>query len=79
MPDDDALPPPIAIGSQVRDQVVYLAVPLRRAGGVDVAPRQTSLARHAVRELQARDVTSSGTDASLLEVRCARAFCWRAK
>ena len=53
MPDDDALPAPIAIGSQVRDQVVYLAVPLRRAGGVDVDRNSPDgLARHAVRELQ---------------------------
>jgi len=69
MPDDDALPPPIAIGSQMRDQVVYLAVPVRRAGAVDVdRVSPDGLARHAVRELEARDVTSSGTDASLLEV-----------
>src|SRR5688500_15604163 len=32
MPEDDPLPAPIDIGAQVRDQIVYLAVPLRRAG-----------------------------------------------
>ena len=31
MPDDDPLPEPIDIGAQTRDQIVYLAVPLRRA------------------------------------------------
>ena len=36
MPDDDPLPAPIDIGAQIRDQVLYLAVPLRRAGAVDV-------------------------------------------
>ena len=69
MPDDDSLPMPIAIGPQVRDQVVYLAVPLRRAGGVDIDRGSSDgLARHAIRELHARDATSSGTDASLVEV-----------
>src|SRR5688572_32921653 len=36
MPEDDPLPPPIDVGEQVRDQLVYLALPLRRAGAVDV-------------------------------------------
>src|SRR5215204_4762996 len=30
MPDDDPLPAPMDIGAQARDQIVYLAVPLRR-------------------------------------------------
>ena len=32
MPEDDPLPAPIDIDAQVRDQVLFLAVPLRRAG-----------------------------------------------
>ena len=32
MPDDDPLPKAIDIGPDVRDQILYLAVPLRRAG-----------------------------------------------
>ena len=35
MPDDDPLPAPIDIGPDVRDQILYLAVPLRRAGELD--------------------------------------------
>ena len=31
MPDDDPLPAPVDIGPQVRDQIVSLAVPFRRA------------------------------------------------
>src|SRR5262245_41750716 len=74
MPDDDALPAPIAIGSQVRDQVVYLAVPVRRAGAVGVdRASPDGLARRAVGEVEARGVTSSGTDASLLGVGGVRA------
>jgi type VI secretion system protein ImpJ len=69
MPEDDPLPVPIEIGSTVRDQIVYLAVPLRRAGAVDVERASPDgLARHAVRELEARDGTASGGDDSLIEV-----------
>ena len=70
MPDDDPLPAPIDIGAQVRDQVLYLAVPLRRAGAVDVdrVSGADGLARHDVREFEARDATSASSDAALLEV-----------
>src|ERR1700730_18613744 len=69
MPDDDPLPKPIDIGPDVRDQILYLAVPLRRAGELE-ADRDAAdeLARHDVRELQARNATSSGGDPALLEV-----------
>src|SRR5687768_15776117 len=70
MPDDDPLPPPIDVGPDVRDQVLYLAVPLRRSGEPDVT-RSTDadeLVRHDVRELQARNATSSTGDPALLEV-----------
>src|ERR1051325_7656343 len=36
MPEDDPLPAPIDIGPQVRDQTVFLAVPLRRFGELEV-------------------------------------------
>jgi type VI secretion system protein ImpJ len=70
MPDDDPLPPPIDIGTQVRDQIVYLALPLRRVGELEVE-RTTSadgLTRNQVTELQARDATSTIGDPALLEV-----------
>ncbi len=70
MPDDDPLPKPIDIGPDVRDQILYLAVPLRRSGQLE-ADRETDgdeLARHDVRELQARNDASSGGEAALLEV-----------
>ena len=70
VPEDDPLPAPIDVGPQVRDQIVYLAVPLRRSGAVDVdrAPGGDGLARHDVRELEARDATSTSGDAAVLEV-----------
>ena len=70
MPDDDPLPTPIDIGPQVRDQVMYLAIPLRRAGAMDVdrAASADGLARHDVREIEARDATSGSGESALLEV-----------
>jgi type VI secretion system protein ImpJ len=70
MPDDDPLPPPLEIGGQDRDQIIYLAVPLRRSGALEVerAARADGLARHDIRELEARDATSGSSDAAVLEV-----------
>ena len=53
LPDDDPLPEPIDIGSDVRDQILYLAVPLRRAGqlAADREAEGDELVRHDVREL----------------------------
>jgi len=70
MPDDDPLPKPIDIGPDVRDQILYLAVPLRRSGELE-ADRDAGtdeLVRHDVREVQARNATSGGGDPALLEV-----------
>jgi type VI secretion system protein ImpJ len=69
MPVDDPLPVPIDVG-QARDQVIFLAVPLRSAGTPDVdrAPGPDGLVRHDVRELEARDATSRSGDLALLEV-----------
>jgi type VI secretion system protein ImpJ len=70
MPDDDPLPAPIDIGPEVHDQVVYLALPLRRAGAADVDRVASSdgLVRHDVREVEANDATSSSGDSAVLEV-----------
>jgi type VI secretion system protein ImpJ len=70
MPDDDPLPAPMDIRGDVRDQTMFLSVPLRRAGAPDVERegRDEALARHGVRELEARDTTTSSGEAALLEV-----------
>jgi type VI secretion system protein ImpJ len=70
MPDDDPLPKPLDIGPEVRDRILYLAVPLRRSGELeaDREVREDELVRHEVREMQARNATSSGGDPALLEV-----------
>jgi type VI secretion system protein ImpJ len=70
MPDDDPMPAPVDVGAQVRDQIVYLAVPVRRADATDVerAASADGLVRHEVREWEARDATSTSGNAALLEV-----------
>jgi type VI secretion system protein ImpJ len=70
LPEDGPLPAPIDIGSSVRDEIVHLAVPLRRAGAVDVdrAAGGEQLARHDVREVEARDAASGAGGAAVLEV-----------
>ncbi len=74
MPEDDPLPEPIDVTTNTRDQVLYLAVPLRRSGELEVdrAADSEGLVRHDIRELQARDSTASGGDGALLEVAALR-------
>lgn len=70
MPDDDPLPAPIQLDAQVRDQIVYLAVPLRRPGAPEVirAAGADGLERHAVCELETRDATLVSGESAVLEV-----------
>jgi type VI secretion system protein ImpJ len=70
IPEDAPLPAPLDVGPQLRDQVVYLAVPLRRADAPDIdrASSAEGLVRHEVREWEARNVTSASSDPALLEV-----------
>jgi type VI secretion system protein ImpJ len=69
MPDDDPLAAPIDIGD-VRDQRLYLAVPLRRPGESEVARGGEAdlLVRHDIRELQARNSLLNSGEAAILEV-----------
>jgi type VI secretion system protein ImpJ len=70
MPEDDPLPAPIDISEQMRDQILNLALPLRRPDSPDVdrTAAEDGLARHQVRELETRDVTSGSGEPVLLEV-----------
>jgi type VI secretion system protein ImpJ len=70
MPEDEPLPVAIDIGGHVRDQILYLAVPLRRVGEIEVDRNEAgeTLARHGISELQARDATSNTGETALLEV-----------
>jgi type VI secretion system protein ImpJ len=70
MPDVDPLPAPLEIGPQLRDQVVRLAVPLRKAGAT-LSTRgsgSTELTRYRSRDFQVRDVMSDLASAVEVEV-----------
>jgi type VI secretion system protein ImpJ len=70
LPDDDPLPLAIDIDPDVRDQTLYLAVPLRRAGELESARDGAAdgLVRHRIGEIQARNAAAEGGDPALLEV-----------
>jgi len=74
MPEDDPLPVPIDVDADVRDQLLHLAVPLRRSGELEVGrvTEGDGLARHDIRELQARDATSGSGNTALVEVAALR-------
>lgn len=69
IPDDEPLPPAIDVPESARDQVVHLAVPLRRGDSLDV-DRGTNeeLARHLVREHEARDASATSGTQAVVEV-----------
>lgn len=70
MPEDDPLPAAIDLDPQMRDQVVSLAVPLRRGGDLEIGRGGDGdrLARHLVREWEVRDATATGGEPTVLEV-----------
>jgi len=63
-PDIDDAPPVLELSELTHNQVIYLAVPVRRAGAVDVLPKESTqgLARYYMGEQQVRDVTVEGSD-----------------
>ena len=69
MPDDDPLPLPLELTELVRDQRVFLALPLRKEG-VRESDRRThpGNARYLVQDFESRDVTSDSNIAATLEV-----------
>src|SRR6185295_14311444 len=75
MPDDDPLPDVVDIDTRARDQVLYLALPLRRSGAIDVDRGQGAdgLARHGAHEFGVRDATSGSSDETPIEVGALRA------
>ena len=70
MPDDDPLPPPVDIAADIRDQRLFLSVPLRRAGELESArgPIADELVRQEIREFQIANTAVSAGDPAMLEV-----------
>jgi type VI secretion system protein ImpJ len=70
MPDNEPLPAPLEIGTQLRNQVVHLAVPLRKSGlmlaGAD--DPDLAIARYRGRDYEARDVISTSNEPADLQV-----------
>jgi type VI secretion system protein ImpJ len=74
MPDDDPLPPPLDIAADARDQRLFLALPLRRAGELESArgPVTDELVRQEVREFQAASAALATGEPATLEVAALR-------
>jgi type VI secretion system protein ImpJ len=70
LPEDAPLPAPLELNTQVRDQVVYLAAPLRRDGSRESDRREQvdGIVRYLTGDYDARDVTSDSNVAATLEV-----------
>ena len=69
MPDDDPLPLPLELTELVRDQRIYLALPLRKEGARESDRRtQPGTVRYQVQDFESRDVTSDSNMSATLEV-----------
>jgi type VI secretion system protein ImpJ len=70
LPDDDPEPAPIDIACDVRNEIVYLAVPVRHAAAreVDQSAGPDMIGRQLVRELEAPDVASMSGESAVLQV-----------
>jgi len=75
MPEDEPVPSPLDIGRQVRDETVYLALPVRQQSGaeVDRSASQEGIVRHSIREIESRDSASEAGMSAVIEVAPLRA------
>lgn len=69
-PSVDDAPPVLEVAAGAHNTVVYLGVPVRRPGAVDVLPKDNvqGLARYYSAETEVRDVTVEGGDTQSLDV-----------
>jgi type VI secretion system protein ImpJ len=70
MPEDDPLPLPMDVGIDVRNQTVYLALPLRRGGvpETDIAAAADSFARYGVEKIQVRHAVAGYSEEAPVDV-----------
>lgn len=69
MPDDDPLPAPLEIDTQLRNEVVHLALPLRKAGAPLTKHNGSGdVTRYASRDHASRDVSGHTTEFADLSV-----------
>lgn len=69
-PNHDEPPPVFEVPPNTHDAVVYLAIPVKRPGAVDVLPQDDSqgMARYYSSKIELRDVTIDGGDMVSIEV-----------
>jgi type VI secretion system protein ImpJ len=72
IPDNDLAPPPLDIGAHIRDQSVYLAVPLRQAGATlsDAGSGTRAFTRYRIQDTASRDVSKDSGASADIEVEC---------
>lgn len=70
MPDDTPLPAPLEVDPKIRDQLMYLAVPLRQPDGPEALrdTQRDAPVRNVITEIEARDASSTATEPALLEI-----------
>ena len=70
IPDDDPPPTPLEVDENIRDQVVYLGLPVRQQGTPEIGDGldQEGLARYMRRELDVADVSSTDLAAAPMHV-----------
>jgi type VI secretion system protein ImpJ len=70
MPEELPAPPPLAVDGALRDQLVYLALPLRRVGQAEVSRNGegTDTARYSAMEEEVRDGNLNGSGGAEIEV-----------
>lgn len=69
-PENDDPPPVLELSDSVKNCVLYLALPVRRYGAVEVLPEESvqGLARYYSVEQSVRDVTIEGGDSQKLDI-----------
>ena len=70
IPNDTEPPPPMDVSDDMRDQVIYLALPTRRSGTMEIAPRgsEEGLARYVPTEYDVRDSTTGTVNTASMQV-----------
>lgn len=70
LPEDEPLPTALDIAANVRDEIVYLALPVRQPSALEVdrGAAQEGVVRHLIREFETRDTAAATGGVALLEV-----------
>ncbi|EAR22500.1 type VI secretion system baseplate subunit TssK [Nitrococcus mobilis] len=70
VPDDDPLPPPLELDESIHDRTVYLVLPLRADGAVEVqrGTGGNGLYRYRAEDVEVRDNVLDSTASTLVEV-----------